>query len=108
MIVSCPQDRFIDHTLWIFGCALLRALWLGFAKGWEILLPPILAFVLFGVLQGWAPKNEMTGLLLEDAPHSIATTLAPHTGSRALMFKLSIVCRVMTDFLSASSAAEPI
>ena len=30
----------------------------------------------------------------------------PHTGSRALMFKLSIVCRVMTDFLSASSAAE--
>ena len=31
-----------------------------------------------------------------------------HTGSTALMFKLSIVCRIMTDFPSASSAAEPI
>src|SRR5207248_1741636 len=49
-----------------------HALWMAFAMFWEILWPLILGFWLSGVVQAVVSKSEMTKLLPDDSPKSLA------------------------------------
>lgn len=55
--------------------ALAHALGMGFAMGWEILWPLILGFFLSAVVQPVVSHREMSRLLPDDRPRSIATAL---------------------------------
>src|SRR5947209_11995576 len=48
------------------------ALWMAFAMFWEILWPLILGFTLSGVVQAVVSKGEMSKLLPDDSPKSLA------------------------------------
>ena len=52
--------------------ALGHALWMAFAMLWEILWPLILGFGLSAVVQAVVSKGEMTKLLPDDSPKSLA------------------------------------
>src|ERR1700730_14950512 len=52
--------------------ALDHALWMAFAMFWEILWPLVLGFGLSGVVQAVVSKAEMTKLLPDDSPKSLA------------------------------------
>src|SRR5207245_11564110 len=52
--------------------AILHALWMAFAMLWEILWPLILGFGLSAVVQAVVSKSEMTKLLPDDSPKSLA------------------------------------
>src|SRR5438270_8858592 len=52
--------------------ALGHALWIAFAMFWEILWPLILGFGLSGVVQAVVSKREMSKLLPDDSPKSLA------------------------------------
>jgi uncharacterized protein len=52
--------------------ALGNALWMAFAMFWEILWPLILGFGLSAVVQAVVSKSEMTNLLPNDSPKSLA------------------------------------
>jgi uncharacterized membrane protein YraQ (UPF0718 family) len=52
--------------------ALGHALWMAFAMFWEILWPLILGFGLSGVVQAVVSKGEMSRLLPDDSPRSLA------------------------------------
>src|SRR5881296_2435532 len=52
--------------------ALGHALWMAFAMLWEILWPLILGFGLSAVVQAVVSKSEMTKLLPDDSPRSLA------------------------------------
>src|SRR6184192_2727327 len=52
--------------------ALSHALWMAFAMLWEILWPLILGFGLSAVVQAVVSKGEMTKLLPDDSPKSLA------------------------------------
>src|SRR5438067_94887 len=49
-----------------------HALWMAFAMLWEILWPLILGFGLSAVVQAVVSKSEMTHLLPDDSPRSLA------------------------------------
>jgi hypothetical protein len=53
--------------------AVIRALEMTLAMGWEILWPLILGFTLSGVVQAAVSKQQMSQLLPDDRPRSIAT-----------------------------------
>src|ERR1700731_1450592 len=52
--------------------ALGHALWMAFAMFWEILWPLILGFGLSGVVQAVVSRGEMSRLLPNDSPRSLA------------------------------------
>jgi uncharacterized protein len=52
--------------------AIGHALWMAFAMLWEILWPLILGFSLSGFVQAVVSKSEMTKLLPDDSPKSLA------------------------------------
>ena len=52
--------------------ALVHALWMAFAMFWEILWPLILGFGLSGAVQAVVSKAEMSRLLPDDSPKSLA------------------------------------
>src|ERR1700720_2386469 len=52
--------------------ALGHALWMAFAMFWEILWPLILGFGLSGVVQAVVSKEQMSRLLPDDSPKSLA------------------------------------
>src|SRR4029077_17336276 len=52
--------------------ALGHALWMAFAMFWEILWPLILGFGLSATVQAVVSKSEMTNLLPNDSPRSLA------------------------------------
>lgn len=52
--------------------AIGHALWMAFAMFWEILWPLILGFGLSGVVQAVVSKGEMSRLLPDDSPKSLA------------------------------------
>jgi uncharacterized protein len=56
--------------------AVMRALGIALAMGWEILWPLILGFALSAVVQAVVSKQQMSQLLPDDRPRSIATALA--------------------------------
>ena len=49
-----------------------HALWIAFAMSWEILWPLILGFGLSGVVQAVVSKGEMSKLLPDDSPKTLA------------------------------------
>jgi uncharacterized protein len=51
--------------------ALMHALGIAVATGWEILWPLILGFALSGVVQAIVSRGEMSRLLPGDSPRSI-------------------------------------
>jgi len=53
---------------------------MAFAVGWEILCPLILGFTLSGIVQAVVSHSEMSRLLPDDRPRSIA--IAELTGGR--------------------------
>ena len=55
--------------------AVVRALGMAVAMGWEILWPLMLGFALSAVVQAAVSKQQMSRLLPDDRPRSIATAL---------------------------------
>src|SRR5438445_548795 len=55
--------------------AVVQALGMAFAMGWEILWPLILGFALSAVVQAVVSHSEMSRLLPDDSPRSIAIAL---------------------------------
>jgi uncharacterized protein len=73
--------------------AILHALWVAFAMGWEILWPLILGFALSGVVQAVVSHQEMSRLLPDDRPRSIITTLALGVASSSCSYAAIDVTR---------------
>ena len=55
--------------------AVMRALGMSLAMGWEILWPLILGFALSAGVQAVVSKQQMSQLLPDDQPRSIGTAL---------------------------------
>src|SRR3981081_4541682 len=56
--------------------AVIEALWMAFLMAWEILWPLILGFALSAVVQAVVSHKEVSRLLPDDRPGTIATALA--------------------------------
>src|SRR5215472_304837 len=56
--------------------AVLRALGMALAMGWEILWPLILGFALSAAVQAVVSKQQMSQLLPDDQPRTMASALA--------------------------------
>src|SRR5256714_11260543 len=67
--LTVPRD---PQTMTNLITSLGHALWMAFAMFWEILWPLILGFGLSGVVQAVVSKSEMTKLLPDDSPKSLA------------------------------------
>src|SRR5438132_10581556 len=91
--------------------ALAHALWMAFAMFWEILWPLILGFGLSGVVQAVVSKSEMTKLLPDDSPKSlaIATGLgaASSSCSYAAVALARSIFRKRADFTTAMAFEIP-
>ena len=70
--------------------ALGHALWMAFAMFWEILWPLILGFGLSGVVQAVVSKGEMSKLLPDDSPKTLA--IATGLGSALIVLLLRGRC----------------
>src|SRR5467141_2325957 len=73
--------------------AILRALNMAFAMGWEILWPLILGFALSAVVQAVVSHREMARLLPDDRPKSIATALALGAASSSCSYAAVALAR---------------
>ena len=73
--------------------AVLRALGMGVAMGWEILWPLILGFSLSGVVQAVASHREMGRLLPDDRPRSILMALALGAASSSCSYAAVALAR---------------
>jgi len=85
--------------------ALLHALWMAFAMGWEILWPLILGFALSGVVQAVVSHREMSRLLPDDSPRSIAIALGLGAASSSCSYAAVALARSLfrkgADFTAA-------
>jgi uncharacterized membrane protein YraQ (UPF0718 family) len=85
--------------------AILRALSMAFAMGWEILWPLILGFALSAVVQAVVSHREMARLLPDDQPRSIATALALGAASSSCSYAAVAIARSLfrkgADFTAA-------
>src|ERR1700731_1108782 len=70
-----------------------HALSMAFAMGWEILWPLILGFTLSGVVQAIVSRSEMSRLLPDDRPRSIATALALGAASSSCSYAAVALAR---------------
>jgi hypothetical protein len=66
---------------------------MAFAMGWEILWPLILGFTLSGVVQAIVSRSEMSRLLPDDRPRSIATALALGAASSSCSYAAVALAR---------------
>jgi uncharacterized membrane protein YraQ (UPF0718 family) len=73
--------------------ALIAALWMAFAMAWEILWPLILGFALSGVVQAVVSHKEMSRLLPDDRPRSIARALALGAASSSCSYAAVALAR---------------
>jgi uncharacterized membrane protein YraQ (UPF0718 family) len=73
--------------------AFSRALSTAFAMGWEILWPLILGFFLSAVVQAVVSHSEMSRLLPDDRPRSIATALALGAASSSCSYAAVALAR---------------
>src|SRR5437868_7215302 len=73
--------------------AILRASSMAFAMGWEILWPLILGFALSAVVQAVVSHKEMSRLLPDDRPRSIATALALGAASSSCSYAAVALAR---------------
>src|SRR5438105_9209059 len=70
-----------------------HALWMAFAMGWEILWPLILGFSLSGVVQAVVSHKEMSRLLPDDRPRSIARALGLGAASSSCSYAAVALAR---------------
>src|SRR5882672_5220983 len=73
--------------------AILRALDMAFAMGWEILWPLILGFALSAVVQAVVSHREMSRLLPDDSPRSIVKALALGAASSSCSYAAVALAR---------------
>jgi uncharacterized membrane protein YraQ (UPF0718 family) len=73
--------------------AVIRALGMALAMGWEILWPLILGFALSAVVQAAVSKQQMSRLLPDDRPRSIATALALGAASSSCSYAAVALAR---------------
>jgi uncharacterized membrane protein YraQ (UPF0718 family) len=73
--------------------ALGHALWMAFAMLWEILWPLILGFGLSAVVQAVVSKSEMTKLLPDDSPRSLAIACGLGTASSSCSYAAVALAR---------------
>jgi uncharacterized protein len=85
--------------------SILRALSMAFAMGWEILWPLILGFALSAVVQAVVSHRQMSRLLPDDRPGSIATALALGAASSSCSYAAVAIARSLfrkgADFTAA-------
>jgi uncharacterized membrane protein YraQ (UPF0718 family) len=85
--------------------AVLRALGMAFAMGWQILWPLVLGFALSAVVQAVVSHREMARLLPDDRPGSIATALALGAASSSCSYAAVALARSLfrkgADFAAA-------
>jgi uncharacterized protein len=85
--------------------AILHALQMAFAMGWEILWPLILGFALSGVVQAVVSHREMSRLLPDDSPRSIAIALGLGAASSSCSYAAVAIARSLfrkgADFTAA-------
>jgi len=85
--------------------ALLSALSMAFAMGWEILWPLILGFALSGVVQAVVTKAEMSRLLPDSSPRSIVIASALGAASSSCSYAAVALARSIfrrgADFVAA-------
>src|SRR3977135_3242700 len=75
--------------------AVLRALGMAFAMGWQILWPLVLGFALSAVVQAVVSHREMARLLPDDRPRSIATALALGAASSSCSYAAVAIARAL-------------
>jgi uncharacterized membrane protein YraQ (UPF0718 family) len=73
--------------------AVIRALGTALAMGWEILWPLILGFTLSAVVQAAVSHQQMSRLLPDDRPRSIATALALGAASSSCSYAAVALAR---------------
>jgi uncharacterized membrane protein YraQ (UPF0718 family) len=73
--------------------AVMRALGMALAMGWEILWPLILGFTLSAVVQAAVSHQQMSRLLPDDRPRSIATALALGAASSSCSYAAVALAR---------------
>jgi uncharacterized membrane protein YraQ (UPF0718 family) len=73
--------------------AVIHALGMALAMGWEILWPLILGFALSAVVQAAVSKQQMSWLLPDDRPRSIATALALGAASSSCSYAAVALAR---------------
>src|SRR5690349_6100800 len=85
--------------------AIVRALSMAFAMGWEILWPLILGFTLSGIVQAVVSHSEMGRLLPDDRPRSIAIALGLGAASSSCSYAAVALARSIfrkgADFTAA-------
>src|SRR6184192_441725 len=85
--------------------ALSHALWMAFAMLWEILWPLILGFGLSAVVQAVVSKGEMTRLLPDDSPRSLAVACGLGAASSSCSYAAVALARSLfrkgADFTAA-------
>jgi hypothetical protein len=85
--------------------ALVSALYMAFAMGWEILWPLILGFALSGVVQAVVTKGEMTRLLPDSSFRSIVIATALGAASSSCSYAAAALARSIfrkgADFIAA-------
>src|SRR6266446_3644499 len=73
--------------------AVIRALEIALGMGWEILWPLILGFALSAVVQAAVSHQQMSRLLPDDRPRSIATALALGAASSSCSYAAVALAR---------------
>src|SRR6267154_1931906 len=73
--------------------AVLQALGMAFAMGWEILWPLILGFALSAVIQATVSRREMSRLLPDDSPRSLGIALALGAASSSCSYAAVAIAR---------------
>ena len=73
--------------------AVIRALEMALAMGWEILWPLILGFALSAIVQAAVSHQQMSQLLPDDRPRSIATALALGAASSSCSYAAVALAR---------------
>src|ERR1700724_4634911 len=73
--------------------ALLNALGMAFAMGWEILWPLVLGFALSAVIQAIVSHREMSRLLPDGSPRSIGIALALGAASSSCSYAAVAIAR---------------
>src|SRR5437660_7857690 len=73
--------------------ALGHALWMAFAMFWEILWPLILGFLFSGVIQAVVSKSEMSRLLPDDSPKSLALAMGLGAASSSCSYAAVALAR---------------
>jgi hypothetical protein len=75
--------------------AITNALWMAFAMAWEILWPLILGFALSAIVQAVVSHKEMSRLLPDDRPRSIATAVALGAASSSCSYAAVALARAL-------------